>query len=68
MKKKLWVSLVWTLTYLNLAHHTVGPSQEPDFFFIQINFYKFFMYACISYNNKKESKPLCNLLKITLNF
>ena len=38
------------------------------FSFVQIIFYKFFMYACISYNDKKESKLLCNLLKITLNF
>ena len=38
------------------------------FFFVQINYFKFFMYAFISYNDKKESKLLSSLLKITLNF
>ena len=34
----------------------------------QINYFKLFMYACISYNDKKESKARGNLLKITINF
>ena len=38
------------------------------FFFVQINYFKFFMYVCISYNDKKELKLSSNLLKITLKF
>ena len=38
------------------------------FFFVQINFYKLFIYACILYNDKKQSKVSGNLSKITLNF
>ena len=38
------------------------------FFFVQINYFKLFMYACISYNDKKQSKVMVNLLKITINF
>ena len=38
------------------------------FFFVQINYFKFFMYVCLSYNDKKQSKLSSNLLKITLNF
>ena len=38
------------------------------FFFVQINYFKFFLYACISYNDIKESELLSNLSKITINF
>ena len=45
------------------------PPQEHDFFFfVQINYSKLFMYACILYNDKKQSKVKGNLLKITINF
>ena len=44
------------------------PLQEPDFFFLCSNYFKFFMYTCITYNDKKKSKLLSNSLKITLNF
>ena len=45
------------------------PSQEDDFFFfVQINYYKLFIYACILYNDKMQSKALGNLSKITINF
>ena len=38
------------------------------FFFVQINYFKFFMYVCLSYNDKKQSNLSSNSLKITLNF
>ena len=38
------------------------------FFSVQINYYKLFLYAYIFYNDKKQSKVLSNLSKITLNF
>ena len=38
------------------------------FFFVQINYFMLFMYACISYIDKNESKVLGNLMKITINF
>ena len=38
------------------------------FFFVQIDYFKFFMYVCLSYNDKKQSKLSSNLLKIHLNF
>ena len=38
------------------------------FFFVQINYFKVFLHACISYNDIKKSKALCNLSRITINF
>ena len=38
------------------------------FFSVQINYYKLFSYAYIFYNDKKQSKVLSNLSKITFNF
>ena len=38
------------------------------FFFVQVNYYKLFIYACILFNDKKQSKVMSNLSKITLNF
>ena len=45
-----------------------NPPSGTWFFFVQANYSKLFMYACISYNDKKQSKVMSNLLKIIINF
>ena len=47
---------------------SIPRSGRCIFFFVQINYYKLFLYALILYNDKKQSKVLSNLSKITLNF
>ena len=45
-----------------------SPLRKMIFFFVQINYFKLSLYACILYNDKKQPKVLSNLSKITLNF
>ena len=55
----------------DLTREGVGsiPLEENDFFFfVQIRYSNFFMYASMTYNNKQESKVVGYLLLITLNF
>ena len=57
-----WFCEIWAVM------GSIPPSGTWFFFFVQIHYYTLFIYACISYNDKKQSKLLSNLLKITINF
>ena len=47
---------------------SIPRSGRWNFFFVQINYYKLFLCTFILYNDKKQSKVLSNLSKLTLNF
>ena len=61
---------MWSITALkNLkCREFNSPLRKMIFFFVQVNYYKLFIYACILFNDKKQSKVMSNLSKITLNF
>ena len=61
--------LIWARQ--DLTREGVGsipPWGTWFFFFVQIHYFKLFMYASMTYNHKQESKVLGDLLLITLNF
>ena len=60
---------MWSITALkNLkCREFNSPLRKIIFFFVQVNYYKLFIYACILFNDKKQSKVMSNLSKITLN-